>query len=194
MRWFDPYLWVFAGPNGAGKSTLAAQHLRGRLPIVNPDVIALSLPKLADGTDAVIEAGKIALRERASYLGRGESFAVETTMSGKSELRLMRDAIRAGYKVNLVFVGVDIPDTSVARVAHRVRMGLHFVPAEDIVRRYGRSMENLPIAMQLSTRSLLVDNTGRRFRLLLIREHGRIRRISRELPAWVLAALPEELR
>ena len=38
-----PQLWVVAGPNGTGKSTLANKYLAGRLPIVNPDVIAQAL-------------------------------------------------------------------------------------------------------------------------------------------------------
>jgi predicted ABC-type ATPase len=41
-----PQLWVVAGPNGAGKSTLANKYLAGRLPIVNPDVIAQALVPL----------------------------------------------------------------------------------------------------------------------------------------------------
>jgi predicted ABC-type ATPase len=123
-----PQLWVFAGPNGAGKSTLAARYLRERLPIINPDVIALRIGMSPQGTPALIEAGKIAVRERAALLNARESFAIETTLSGNSEIRLMRDASSANYKVNLVFVGVDLPETSVSRVAHRVQMGLHFVP------------------------------------------------------------------
>lgn len=31
-------LWIVAGPNGAGKSTLVSRRLKGRLPVVNPDV------------------------------------------------------------------------------------------------------------------------------------------------------------
>jgi predicted ABC-type ATPase len=118
-----PQLWVFAGPNGAGKSTLVARYLRERLPIINPDLIALRIGMSRQGTAAIIEAGKIAVRERAALLNAGESFAIETTLSGNSEIRLMRDASSANYKVNLVFVGVDVPETSVSRVAHRFVWG-----------------------------------------------------------------------
>lgn len=189
-----PHLWVFAGPNGAGKSTLVARYLRQRLPIVNPDVIALRIGMSSQGTPAIIEAGKIAVRERAALLDAGESFAIETTLSGNSELRLMRDASTANYVVNLVFVGIDMPETSVSRVAHRVRLGLHFVPSEDILRRYHRSMENLPIAVRLADRSVVVDNTGRGFRLLMIRRGGVTRTYGRKLPAWLLEAIPPDLR
>jgi predicted ABC-type ATPase len=190
----DPHLWIFAGPNGAGKSTLTACYLRNRLPIVNPDVIAANLAGHSRGSSAVIEAGKVAVRQRAAFLGSRKSFAIETTLSGNSEIRLMRDAVAAGYKVNLVFIGVRSTLISQGRVAHRVRMGLHSVPPEDIVRRFPRSLENLPIAMRLADRTIIVDNTGEGFRLLLIRENGKTRTYGRKLPGWLLQAVPQELR
>ena len=189
-----PQLWVFAGPNGAGKSTLVARRLRDRLPIVNPDVIAIEISREHPDTPAIIEAGKIAVKRRMALLAEGRSFAVETTLSGNSEIRLMRDAANLGYKVNLVFVGVKSSTVSVSRVAHRVRMGLHYVPPEDILRRYQRSMDNLPIAMQIAGRTLVIDNTGKGFRLLLVRRDGRTRIVARTLPGWVMKAIPAELR
>src|ERR1700679_1535661 len=123
-----PYLWVFAGPNGAEKSTLVARYLRNRLHVINPDVIAVSLRASHPERSVVIEAAKIAIRERTVLLAARQSFAIETTLSGHSEIRLINDAISAGYKVNLVFVGVNSAQISQSRVAHRVRMGLHIVP------------------------------------------------------------------
>jgi len=188
-----PQLWVFAGPNGPGKSTLVAKHLRSRLPIVNPDVIAAELGGGSLNL-AVLGAGKIALRQRAALLADGMPFAIETTLSGNSEIRVMRDAAAAGSKVNLVFVGVQSALVSQGRVTHRVRMGLHFVPPEDIVRRYPRSMENLSVAMRIAERTFVVDNTGEGFRLLMIRRGGVTRTYGRKLPAWALDAVPPELR
>jgi len=105
----------------------------------------------------------------------------------------MGDAIDAGYKVNLVYVRVRLA-VSQGRVAHRVRMGLHFVPVEDIWRRYPRSLKNLPKAMQLAERTLLLDNSGKAFRLLLVRENNKTRTLVPELPSWVAAVIPEEFR
>jgi predicted ABC-type ATPase len=189
-----PHLWVFAGPNGAGKSTLAAKYLRNRLPIVNPDVIAARISEDDPQSPAILEAGKIALRQRSELLAAKQPFAIETTLSGNSEIRLMRDAANAGYKVNLAFVGIESALISQGRVTHRVSLGLHFVPSDDIIRRYPRSMENLPIAMRLAARSILLDNTGEGFRLLLIREQGRKPTVAKKLPAWLVRAVLEDLR
>ncbi len=60
----QPQLWVFAGPNGAGKSTLAARFVKERLPIVNPDAIALELRRRDDGSLNQLDAGRLALERR----------------------------------------------------------------------------------------------------------------------------------
>lgn len=173
---------------------MAAKYLRQRLPIVNPDVIAFRLNPRRLEVPAILEAGKIAIRERTALLDARQSFAIETTLSGNSEIRLMSDASSAGYKVNLVYVGLDLSKTSLARVTHRVTMGEHSVPPEDILRRYPCSLKNLAGAMRLATRTLLIDNSGRGFRLLMIREAGRKPIVARMLPTWAQRAVPQELR
>ena len=68
-----PQLWILAGPNGAGKSTLANKYLAGRLPIVNPDVIAQALaPTDPHGTQVRVQAGREAVRrQEGASAGRG---------------------------------------------------------------------------------------------------------------------------
>ena len=184
---------MFAGPNGAGKSTLADRFVRERIPIVNPDNIARDLPRTADGGLAELAAGKLALKERAERLRLGETFAFETTLSGGTELKAMRDARTAGYKVNLVYVGVSDPAISMARVSERVRRGGHDVDDRAVARRYAASLAQLPNAMALADRTFVFDNGGRRHRLLLVRDGERVR-LANPLPEWANAAIPAELR
>lgn len=189
-----PQLWVFAGPNGAGKSTLADRHARDRMPIVNPDNIARELPRAPSGGLDEREAGKRAIIERTRRLAAGETFAFETTLSGNSELKLMRDASATGYKVNLVYVGIPSANASAFRVSERVAGGGHDVAREDTDRRYPRTMGNLPLAMAIADRSFVFDNSGERHRLVLIREAGRTRFEAAAFPAWATRALPTDLR
>ena len=56
-------LWVFAGPNGAGKTTLFNDMLRGDIPYVNADEIAIELDP-ASGSVDVIRAGWLAIKRR----------------------------------------------------------------------------------------------------------------------------------
>lgn len=127
-----PQLWIVAGPNGAGKTTMTGmmkQRLRRVLPVVNPDSIASTLSDNVSGLSAVrIQAGRLAMAQRQSRLSRQESFAVETTLSGHSERRLIGQARQAGYKVTLVYIGLRSPDLSMARVALRYSAGGHKYP------------------------------------------------------------------
>lgn len=74
------------------------------------------------------------LREMAECATRGESFAVETTLSGLMYLRHIGQWRRQGYHVSLFFLALPSADVAVARVAERVRQGGHHIP-EDVIRR-----------------------------------------------------------
>lgn len=117
-----PQLWVIAGPNGCGKSSLAKKFAFYQLPLVNPDTIAFELNP-QDVPSVAIRAGKLALQMQQEYLLQKRSFIIETTLSGKHELRLMQKARELGFKVNLVYVCVDNPIISSGRVLERVARG-----------------------------------------------------------------------
>jgi len=184
-----PQLWVIAGPNGAGKSTLADRYIAGRIPVVNPDNIAYANPGMSP-----IQAGKLAITQQNQLLAARASFAWETTMSGKRELNLMTEAKAAGYKVNLVFVGIRDPAASMMRITQRVAAGRHDVPPMDVQRRFQRCMENLPGALQLADRALVLDNSGERRRLVLSQELQQTKRIAPNPPKWLVDALPPAMR
>lgn len=95
-----PQLWIVAGPNGAGKTTLADEYLAGIVPVVSPDSIAAS-----QGLNP-IQAGRAAILEQERLFAQRSSFAVDTTLSGKREIELMNRARNAGYKTNLIFMGI----------------------------------------------------------------------------------------
>lgn len=96
----------------------------------------------------------------------------------------------AYYKVNLVYVGIKNEAQSQRRVDARVRLGGHPVSEADIKRRFERSMSNLAEAMKIAHRTLVFDNSGKRRRYLLGREHGKTRHVSRNLPEWAKQAIP----
>jgi predicted ABC-type ATPase len=86
-----PTLTIIAGANGAGKSTLTAGNpgIFAAIPLLDPDALANTLRSSGTGISA-ISAGKEVLRLAKKHLQRGESFAVETTLSGKNYLQMMR--------------------------------------------------------------------------------------------------------
>jgi predicted ABC-type ATPase len=113
---------------------------------------------------------------------------LETTFSGNRELALIQEAKAAGYKVNLVYLCTNSPMTSMGRIAQRVRDGGHFVPDDDVVRRYQRSLANLAAGVSAVDRAWLLDNTGERMRLVATIERGQVKSFAVALPEWVQVA------
>ena len=135
-------MYILAGANGSGKSTIASVLLPTKsIVYVNPDDIARELNP-ADLTAVKIEAGKVAVKRVRELVTSGESFAIESTLSGNGYVKVIKEARETGYKVVIAYAFVDSPDMCIARIAARVKNGGHHVPDEDVVRRYYRSKGN----------------------------------------------------
>jgi predicted ABC-type ATPase len=92
-----PILTVIAGPNGSGKSTLTERMgFEGREHLLDPDAVARDINP-SNPAAAAIEAGRQVSMRIREYLLRRTSFAVETTLSGRSIMTLMADARSRGY-------------------------------------------------------------------------------------------------
>ena len=160
---------IIAGPNGAGKTTFAREFLpreAGCPEFINADLIARGLSPFAT-EGAALRAGKIMLAEMARKVHRGESFAFETTLSGRNYVRHIRDWRRAGYHVKLIFLSLPSPDLAVARVCTRVAQGGHDVPEDVVRRRFDAGLRHFKILYRDLVDSWAVyDNSGFRPRLL----------------------------
>jgi predicted ABC-type ATPase len=101
------------------------------------------------------------LRLAKEHLKQKESFAAETTLSGKNYLQMMQYArgIDRGFEVVLIYIGTESVELNLARIAKRVLAGGHNVPEMDVRRRYLRSLRNLPAAVGIADRVLLFDNS-----------------------------------
>lgn len=188
-----PQLWIIAGPNGAGKTTFVSRQVGRRIPVVNPDTIAHSIPRIQGRLDER-RAGRLAIERRRTLLSRSVDFAVETTLTGQGGLQFMHAAARAGYEVTLVYIGLESVDLSIERVLARVGRGGHPIPVSAIERRYPDTMAKLARAVQLADRSFILDNSDRRRRLLLAIDGGTVRFRAKALPSWFHRALPDYAR
>lgn len=135
-----PTLCIIGGCNGAGKTTLAKELLLrvGIRRFLNADEIARGLSPL-DPTLSAFRAGRLVIEEARVLLKAAGSFAIESTLSGKTHVGLIRDAKERGYRVVLHYVLLDSATQAVERVALRVLHGGHDVPEADVRRRFQRS-------------------------------------------------------
>src|SRR6266403_3535713 len=140
-----PAIYLIAGCNGAGKTTFAKEFLPHEvkcLRFYNADEIARGLSPLNPSAGA-IKAGRLLLSEVRASIDRHQTFALESTLSGKTYVRLFRTALSSGFELELHYLWLSSVDQAIARVRRRVRMGGHNVPLKDIRRRFKRSLKHL---------------------------------------------------
>src|SRR5262249_47994842 len=128
---------------------------------------------------AAITAGREVLSRIEDYLGRGVSFAVETTLSSPRNIDLIRRAKSLGYETHLIFVALDSPDRSILRIRNRASRGGRFVPDADVKRRYARSIANVAKAIRLTGIADVYDNSEGEARLVVLVRAGRCRSLAR---------------
>ncbi|MCC7528363.1 MAG: zeta toxin family protein [Candidatus Melainabacteria bacterium] len=135
---------IIAGPNGAGKTTFAREFLpnEAACPVfINADLIAAGLSPFNPELVA-IAAGRMMLEQIADHARRGQSFAFETTLSGRGYVRLIRKWRNDGFLVVMFFLCLASPEEAIARVAERVAQGGHHVPESVIRRRFAAGLQN----------------------------------------------------
>jgi predicted ABC-type ATPase len=156
-----PNLYIIAGCNGAGKTTASFTILPEMLncrEFVNADSIAAGLSPF-NPESVAIEAGRLMLTRIHELMKAGADFAFETTLSTRSYVSLVKTAQQMGYKVTLLFIWLDSPETAIQRVADRVAAGGHHIPDEIIRRRYYRGIFNLiNLYLPMCNSWILVNN------------------------------------
>jgi predicted ABC-type ATPase len=159
----DKRILIIAGPNGAGRTTFAAEFLpneAGCPLFVNADLIAAGLspfrPELA-----VVRAGRLMLQQIHEHARRHESFAFETTLSGRCYARLIPLWQDKGYLIKLIFLRLTSSEMAIARVKQRVQAGGHFVPDDVVRRRFAAGLRNLErLYKPLLDEWVIYDNAG----------------------------------
>lgn len=101
------------------------------------------------------------LQAIAQHVARAESFAFETTLSGRAYARQIPQWQALGYRVELFFLSLPMADMAVQRVAERVRQGGHDIPEPTIRRRFEAGRRLLVEVYQpLVDQWVVYDNTG----------------------------------
>jgi predicted ABC-type ATPase len=172
-------LYIIAGPNGVGKTTFARKFLPKYADcqnFINADLIAQGMSPFSPEA-AAVRAGRLVLSEIKFFGQRRVAFAFETTLSGRSYLKLIQQLKTQGYRVHFFFLWVKSVDMALSRVKDRVLKGGHDVPELVVRRRYGRSIKNFFTEYRpLADSWYLFDNSGKTPTLIAF-ERGRNLRI-----------------
>jgi predicted ABC-type ATPase len=156
-----PTIYVIAGCNGAGKTTFATEflpHAVHCLRFLNPDEIARGLSPL-DPPAAAVKAGRILLTEIRATIKARQTFALESTLSGRGYIRMLKSARDRGFQIEIHYLWIASPAEAIARVKQRVRNGGHYVSPADIRRRFKRSLQFLVSSyLPLANRWAIWDN------------------------------------
>lgn len=177
---------IIAGVNGAGKSTLfSLVNSWSAIEKVNLDELVRKNGDWRNTRD-LLYAGRIAVQKINDCLKNDISFCQETTLCGNTVLKNIDKAKKLGYEVEVHYVGVDSVEIAKERVAHRVKIGGHGIPEEDIERRYKESFEKLQQVINICDLVVLYDNTTviKRF---AIYKKGTLMRCSDKVPEWYMS-------
>jgi len=94
-------------------------------------------------------------------LHKNMSFCLESTLSGKYLVRVLQSAREQGYFIRMIYVFLETPEQCIQRIEVRVRSGGHFIPPEDVRRRFYRSAKNFwDIYRPLADEWFLYYNAG----------------------------------
>ncbi len=142
MQFPNKEIVIVSGANGSGKTTFAKPYVeRLGYDFLNADEIAKKIEEKGQ-QNALIQAGRIFFHKLNQFIHNGQSFVIETTLSGTYINKVAEKAILQGYKIKVIYIFLDDPELCVERVKTRVVKGGHDVPEKDIVRRFYRSKLN----------------------------------------------------
>ncbi len=153
---------IVAGANGSGKTTFAKDFVQEKAYyFVNADEIGATLEGQAGFQ---LKAGRIFFQKLKELADAGQSFVMESTLSGGYLTRVVEQLRKYKYSIRIVYVFLENPESCIERVKIRVMKGGHHVPEEDIRRRYYRSKHNFwNQYRQLADSWLLVYNSDEGF-------------------------------
>jgi predicted ABC-type ATPase len=133
---------IIAGANGVGKTTFARAFLQEYdYEFLNADEIAKSL-SAEKPSEKKISAGKLFFQKLNEGIKQHKSLLIESTLSGRYLQKFIENLQNRDYQIRIIFLFAESPEILIERIAERVKKGGHFVPDEDVRRRFVRGKQN----------------------------------------------------
>jgi predicted ABC-type ATPase len=119
---------------------------------------------------AAFQAGRFVLAEIYKAITESRTFCFESTLSGLSWQRILRNAKSKGFKVIIYFVFVNKISISAQRIKQRVKEGGHNIPLQILRRRTPKSFINFwKIYRPIADDWYVIDNSAEQSQVWLTR-------------------------
>ncbi len=122
------------------------------------------------------------LEQIHSLAERGVDFGFETTLSGKTYVKLLQGMKKGGYLVHIFFLWITHVELALERIKLRVRNGGHAIPEAIVRSRFGRSLPNfLRVYRPLADSWTFFDNSVDVPKMIAFEESGKIEMLDSDL-------------
>ena len=199
----DPQLFIITGSNGAGKSTYRQALLPpefNTLEIFDGDIYYTQQSKaFYKETRSSKESRKLAeealemefLRLVELSISTRKSFAYEGHFTGKGAWRVPERFKQDGFKINLIFCGLNTLKKSIQRVDLRVKKGGFHVPPLAIENNYWGNLEMLDNNFLMVDHLEIIDTSNLITSIAKIESGVVVKAVPfDQLPYWVTKGLP----
>ncbi len=135
-------MYLLGGLNGSGKSTIANKVFsQYGIEFIDPDAMVAQISDMEDPSKD-LRAWKQVVTKLNDIIKSGKTFAIETTMGGIGYTKTVKQAKEDGYQVVMIFLFLDNPQLSIARIKGCVAKGGHAIPDKVVKDRFHRTRDN----------------------------------------------------
>ena len=137
-----PTCWIIAGPNGSGKTTFAMKFLPEIAKcqeFISSELIAAGLSPFKPHTQT-LTANRFYLAEVQAAAERNQDFALETTLSTNSYMRILKELKEKDWQIRLIFIALSNVAICWKRISAKLAQGSYGNVDAEVISRFHKGL------------------------------------------------------